>query len=195
MPNNAVYTKEFAVKLYETMCTIRKFEECVKHDFLAGEIPGFTHSYIGEEAIATGVCAALRDDDVIESTHRGHGHCVAKGADVNRMMAEIFGKETGLCKGLTEAGWAVDCPKASMYIWARIPEPYRALGSLEFARQLLDKAKVCVSPGIGFGDQGDEYVRFALIENEARIRQAVRGIRGMFKADGLLKVPAAATAS
>ena len=67
MPNNAVYTKEFAVKLYETMCTIRKFEECVKHDFLAGEIPGFTHSYIGEEAIATGVCAALRDDDVIES--------------------------------------------------------------------------------------------------------------------------------
>ena len=99
MPNNAVYTKEFAVKLYEMMCTIRKFEECVKHDFLAGEIPGFTHSYIGEEAIATGVCAALRDDDVIESTHRGHGHCVAKGADVNRMMAEIFGKETGLCKG------------------------------------------------------------------------------------------------
>ena len=99
MPNNAVYTKEFAVKLYETMCTIRKFEECVKHDFLAGEIPGFTHSYIGEEAIATGVCAALRDDDVIESTHRGHGHCVAKGADINRMMAEIFGKETGLCKG------------------------------------------------------------------------------------------------
>ena len=99
MPNNAVYTKEFAAKLYETMCTIRKFEECVKHDFLAGEIPGFTHSYIGEEAIATGVCAALRDDDVIESTHRGHGHCVAKGADVNRMMAEILGKETGLCKG------------------------------------------------------------------------------------------------
>lgn len=99
MQNNATYTKEFAEKLYETMCTIRKFEECVKHDFLAGEIPGFTHSYIGEEAIATGVCAALRNDDVIESTHRGHGHCVAKGADVNRMMAEIFGKETGLCKG------------------------------------------------------------------------------------------------
>ena len=99
-----------------------------------------------------------------------------------------------LYQGLTEAGWAVDCPKASMYIWARIPEPYRALGSLEFARQLLDKAKVCVSPGIGFGDQGDEYVRFALIENEARIRQAVRGIRGMFKADGLLMAPTTAAA-
>lgn len=93
------YTKEQAQRFYETMSTIRKFEECVKHDFLAGEIPGFTHSYIGEEAVATGVCAALRDDDVIASTHRGHGHCVAKGADVNRMMAEIFGKKTGLCQG------------------------------------------------------------------------------------------------
>ena len=94
-----VFSKEQALHFYETMCTIRKFEESVKHDFLAGEIPGFTHSYIGEEAIATGVCSALRDDDVIASTHRGHGHCVAKGADVNRMMAEIFGKETGLCQG------------------------------------------------------------------------------------------------
>lgn len=99
MSNNAVYTKEFAEQLYETMSMIRKFEECVKHDFLAGEIPGFAHSYIGEEAIATGICAALRKDDVIASTHRGHGHCVAKGADVNRMMAEIFGKKTGLCQG------------------------------------------------------------------------------------------------
>ncbi|QPF72037.1 alanine transaminase [Roseateles sp. DAIF2] len=91
-----------------------------------------------------------------------------------------------LYKGLTEAGWAVDCPKASMYIWARIPEPYRELGSLEFARQLLAKAKVSVSPGIGFGDHGDGHVRFALIENESRIRQAVRGIKAMFKADGLM---------
>ena len=105
---------------------------------------------------------------------------------VKDIAAQYQCRRDVLYKGLTEAGWAVDCPKASMYIWARIPEPYRALGSLEFARQLLDKAKVCVSPGIGFGDQGDEYVRFALIENEARIRQAVRGIRGMFKADGLL---------
>ncbi len=93
------YTKELAEKFYETMSTIRKFEESVKHDFLAGEIPGFTHVYIGEEAIATGVCAALRDTDLIASTHRGHGHCVAKGADVKRMMAEIFGKKTGLCQG------------------------------------------------------------------------------------------------
>ena len=113
----------------------------------------------------------------------GDQQCVKDIAAQYQRRRDVF------YKGLTEAGWAVDCPKASMYIWARIPEPYRALGSLEFARQLLDKAKVCVSPGIGFGDQGDEYVRFALIENEARIRQAVRGIRGMFKADGLLKLP------
>ena len=92
-------SKELAKKFYETMCTIRCFEESVKKDFLAGEIPGFVHLYIGEEAIATGICAALRDTDLIESTHRGHGHCVAKGADVNKMMAEIFGKKDGLCKG------------------------------------------------------------------------------------------------
>jgi alanine-synthesizing transaminase len=99
-----------------------------------------------------------------------------------------------LCKGLAEAGWAVDVPKASMYIWARIPEPYRALGSLEFAKQLLAKAKVSVSPGIGFGDHGDDHVRFALIENESRIRQAVRGIKAMFRADGVLQ-PASAVAA
>lgn len=92
-------SKELAKKFYETMCTIRCFEESVKKDFLAGEIPGFVHLYIGEEAIGTGICAALRDTDLIESTHRGHGHCVAKGADVNKMMAEIFGKKDGLCKG------------------------------------------------------------------------------------------------
>lgn len=92
-------SKDLAAKFYETMCTIRFFEESVKHDFLAGEIPGFVHLYIGEEAIATGVCAALRDTDMIESTHRGHGHCIAKGADVNKMMAEIYGKKDGLCQG------------------------------------------------------------------------------------------------
>lgn len=96
--NNA-YTKEQAKAFYEKISLIRHFELSVKKDFLHGEIPGFAHLYIGEEAIATGVCAALREDDLIESTHRGHGHCIAKGADVNPMMAEIFGKSTGLCKG------------------------------------------------------------------------------------------------
>jgi alanine-synthesizing transaminase len=91
-----------------------------------------------------------------------------------------------LAKGLHEAGWMVEVPKASMYIWAEIPEPYRAAGSLEFAKRLLSEAKVAVSPGIGFGDYGDDHVRFALIENEQRTRQAVRGIKEMFRKDGLM---------
>jgi alanine-synthesizing transaminase len=91
-----------------------------------------------------------------------------------------------LVKGLHEAGWKVDVPKASMYVWARIPEPYRAQGSLEFTKRLLAQAKVSVSPGIGFGEYGDGHVRFAMIENESRTRQAVRGIKDMFRKDGLL---------
>ena len=94
-----------------------------------------------------------------------------------------------LAKGLIEAGWPIDIPKASMYIWARIPDDYQAMGSLEFAKKLLIEAKVAVSPGIGFGDYGDTHVRFALIENEHRIRQAVRGIKEMFRKDGLLEIP------
>ncbi|WP_455376497.1 alanine transaminase [Kaarinaea lacus] len=88
-----------------------------------------------------------------------------------------------LCEGLTAAGWPVDKPKATMFVWARIPEFYRDLGSLEFAKKLLRDAKVAVSPGIGFGEYGDEYVRFGLIENEHRTRQAVRGIKEMFRKD------------
>ena len=95
-----------------------------------------------------------------------------------------------LARGLIEAGWPVEVPKASMYIWAEIPEPYRAMGSLEFAKKLLNEAKVAVSPGVGFGELGDTHVRFALIENEQRIRQAVRGIRDMFRKDGLIKLAA-----
>ncbi len=104
---------------------------------------------------------------------------------VGEITATYQRRRDVLFKGLGEAGWAVELPKASMYIWAKIPPHYEQLGSLEFARQLLERAKVCVSPGVGFGDQGDGHVRFALIENEARIRQAVRGIKAMFKADGL----------
>lgn len=73
-----------------------------------------------------------------------------------------------------------------MYIWAKIPEQYAYLGSLEFAKKLLLEAKVCVSPGIGFGDYGNDHVRFALIENQDRIRQAIRGIRAMLRTDGFL---------
>lgn len=91
-----------------------------------------------------------------------------------------------LCSGLQAAGWKVPVPKATMYIWAPVPAPYKALGSLEFSKKLLVDAKVAVAPGIGFGDYGDDHVRFALIENEARTRQAVRGIKEMFRKDGLL---------
>jgi alanine-synthesizing transaminase len=104
---------------------------------------------------------------------------------VREIAARYQSRRDVLVKGLNDAGWAVDRPKASMYVWARIPESYRALGSLEFAKLLLEQAKVSVSPGIGFGDYGDGHVRFALIENENRIRQAVRGIRTMLRQAGV----------
>lgn len=105
---------------------------------------------------------------------------------VNEIVAQYQSRRDVLARGLHEAGWNVEIPKASMYIWAQIPEPYRAMGSLEFAKRVLSDAKVAVFPGIGFGEYGDEYVRFALIENEQRTRQAVRGIKDMFRKDGLL---------
>ncbi len=105
---------------------------------------------------------------------------------VKEVVEKYQSRRDVLVKGLHEAGWLVENPKASMYIWAHIPEPYRAMGSLEFSKRILEDAKVAVSPGIGFGDYGDEYVRFALIENEQRTRQAVRGIKEMFRKDGLL---------
>ena len=100
---------------------------------------------------------------------------------VKEIAATYQRRRDVLVKGLREAGWPVETPRASMYIWAAIPESYRHLGSLEFAKLLLDEAKVSVAPGIGFGDYGDGHVRFALIENENRIRQAVRGIKAMLR--------------
>lgn len=87
------------LSLYEQMLTIRMFEEHVNQLYVTARMPGLAHLYIGEEAIAVGVCAALRRDDYITSTHRGHGHCLAKGASVDRMFAELLGKEAGYCKG------------------------------------------------------------------------------------------------
>jgi alanine-synthesizing transaminase len=111
----------------------------------------------------------------------GPQDCVRQVVDQYRSRRDV------LARGLHEAGWNVEIPKASMYIWAQIPEPYKAQGSLEFSKRVLADAKVAVSPGIGFGEYGDEYVRFALIENEQRTRQAVRGINEMFRKEGLLK--------
>ena len=102
--------------------------------------------------------------------------CVAEIRDLYQRRRDV------LCDGLNALGWPVEKPRATMFVWARIPEPWRATGSLEFAKKLLAEAKVAVSPGIGFGSYGDEYLRFSLIENEQRTRQALRGIRGMFRA-------------
>jgi alanine-synthesizing transaminase len=107
----------------------------------------------------------------------GPQDCVASIRDQYRCRRDV------LCKSLNSIGWEVTPPKGSMFVWAPIPEPYRHLGSLEFSKKLLSEAKVAVSPGIGFGDMGDDHVRFALIENEHRSRQAVRGIRDMFRRD------------
>ncbi|MBI4193820.1 MAG: alanine transaminase [Betaproteobacteria bacterium] len=105
---------------------------------------------------------------------------------VEAVRAVYQGRRDVLCSGLDAAGWKVEVPKATMYVWAPIPEPYRSMGSLEFSKKLLAEARVAVSPGTGFGHYGDDHVRFALIENEARTRQAIRGIKDMFKKDGLL---------
>ena len=90
-----------------------------------------------------------------------------------------------MVKGLHDIGWMVEKPRASMYIWAKIPEYYAKLGSIEFTKRLLADARIAVAPGIGFGDYGDDHVRIALIENENRIRQAVRGVKEMFRRDGV----------
>jgi len=97
--------------------------------------------------------------------------CVGEVVETYRSRRDV------LCEGLTRVGWKVDKPRGTMFVWARIPDQYRAMGSLEFSKFLLDRAKVAVSPGIGFGQYGDEYVRFALVENEHRTRQAVQGIK------------------
>jgi len=112
----------------------------------------------------------------------GPQDCVKEICDMYELRRNV------LCDGLNAIGWPVERPKATMFVWAPIPEPYREMGSLEFSKKLLKDAKVAVSPGVGFGEHGDDHVRFGLIENEHRTRQAVRGIRDMFRQDGLVKV-------
>ncbi len=103
----------------------------------------------------------------------GPQECVAEICETYRRRRDV------LVEGLNRVGWQVALPRATMFVWARIPEPFRPLGSLEFSKLLLTEAKVAVSPGIGFGEYGDGHVRFSLIENEERTRQALRGIRSM----------------
>jgi alanine-synthesizing transaminase len=101
----------------------------------------------------------------------GDQSCVSQIVDVYRKRRDV------LVDGLNRVGWAIEKPKGTMFVWARIPEQFRSMGSVDFSKYLIEAGKVAVSPGLGFGEYGDEYVRFALVENEMRTRQAIRGIR------------------
>lgn len=111
---------------------------------------------------------------------------------VREICAMYERRRNVLCDGLNAAGWSVERPKATMFVWVPLPEQYKAMGSLEFSKKLLTEAKVAVSPGIGFGEYGDDHVRFGLIENEHRTRQAIRGIRDMFRRDNAVAARAGA---
>jgi alanine-synthesizing transaminase len=115
----------------------------------------------------------------------GDQSCVA---DITAMYQS---RRDVLCGGLNAAGWPVTVPRATMFVWARIPPFYREMGSVEFSKKLLKEARVAVSPGIGFGEQGEGYVRFGLIENEHRTRQAIRSVKRMIKNDGFADSPQA----
>jgi alanine-synthesizing transaminase len=110
----------------------------------------------------------------------GPQDCVHEIAEMYRKRRDV------LCEGLNSIGWPVEKPKATMFVWVKIPQAYLEMGSLEFSKKLLIEAKVAVAPGIGFGQYGDDHVRFGLIENEHRTRQAIRGIKQMMKKDGVV---------
>jgi pyruvate dehydrogenase E1 component alpha subunit len=141
--------KKDLIDMYTKMLTIRRFEERAIKEFYDGAIPGVIHSYIGQEAIAVGVCANLRRDDRIVSNHRGHGHCIAKGADLKRMMAEIYGKKTGYCKGkggsMHIADFSIGMLGANGIVAAGLPI---AVGTA-LAAQMENRDKVSV---VFFGD-------------------------------------------
>ena len=142
-------TTEKQLEMLRSMQTIRRFEERASDDYQAGAIYGVVHCYIGEEAVAVGVCAALNSDDQIISTHRGHGHCLAKGADLNRMMAELYGRQTGYCKGkggsMHIADFSIGMLGANGIVAGGIP----IVTGAGLAAQLEGKGRVAVS---FFGD-------------------------------------------
>jgi len=142
-------TAEKQLDILRRMQTIRRFEERASDDFQAGKIYGVVHCYIGQEAVAVGVCAALNRDDQIISTHRGHGHCIAKGADLNRMMAELYGKRTGYCNGkggsMHIADFGIGMLGANGIVAGGIP----IVTGAGLAAQLEGKGRVAVS---FFGD-------------------------------------------
>jgi acetoin:2,6-dichlorophenolindophenol oxidoreductase subunit alpha len=159
-------SKEKLLDMYRVMLTIRRFEERVVIDYRSGAIPGIVHSYIGQEAVATGVCMNLRPDDRIISNHRGHGHCIAKGADLNRMMAEIYGRKTGYCKGkggsMHIADFSIGMLGANGIVAAGLP----IAAGAAIAAQLEGGDKVVVS---FFGDGATNEGEFHEVLNLASI--------------------------
>ncbi len=131
-------------EMLRTMQTIRRFEERASAEYHAGNIYGVVHCYVGEEAVAAGVCAALNPDDQIISTHRGHGHCIAKGADLDRMMAELYGRETGYCKGKGGSMHIADFAKGMLGANGIVAGGIPIVTGAGLAAQLLGNGRVAV---------------------------------------------------
>ncbi|MFV8816110.1 thiamine pyrophosphate-dependent dehydrogenase E1 component subunit alpha [Haliea sp. E17] len=149
------YSPEFLLRAYRGMKTIRLFEERVTREFEAGNIPGFVHAYDGQEAIAIGVCMNLDDADIIGSTHRGHGHCIAKGCDVIGMMKEIMGKADGLCKGKGGSMHIADIDKGMLGANAIVGGGPPLCNGAALSAKTLKTGKVAVSfNGDGSSNQG-----------------------------------------
>src|SRR5438132_8801042 len=156
-------SKADLLKAYRTMKLIREFEERVHLEFATGEIPGFVHLYAGEEAVATGVCMHLDDRDKITSTHRGHGHCLAKGCDVHGMMAEIYGKRAGLCGGKGGSMHIADLSKGMLGANGIVGGgPPLACGAALAAKRLGTQGVAVAFVGDGGANQGTTLESFNL---------------------------------
>jgi TPP-dependent pyruvate/acetoin dehydrogenase alpha subunit len=146
------------LKAYRTMKTIREFEERIHVEFASGDIPGFVHLYAGEEAIATGICLHLDHRDKLTSTHRGHGHCIAKGCDVHGMMAEIYGKKDGLCAGKGGSMHIADLSKGMLGANGIVGGgPPLACGAALAAQKLGSKGVAVSFVGDGGANQGTTF--------------------------------------
>ncbi|WP_300729647.1 thiamine pyrophosphate-dependent dehydrogenase E1 component subunit alpha [Pseudomonas sp.] len=148
-------SKPALLKAYRKMREIRVFEERLHQENTSGDIPGFIHLYCGEEAIAVGVCEHLEDTDYIGSTHRGHGHCIAKGCDIHGMMAEIFGKDSGLCRGKGGSMHIADLSKGMLGANAIVGgAPPLAIGAALTAKTLGNRGVAVSFTGDGGSNQG-----------------------------------------
>jgi len=153
-PTSAPSTQQL-LALYERMLLIRRMEERLRADAAAGNLPGAVHLYIGQEAIATGVCARLKDSDWITSTHRGHGHFLAKGGDPKAMMAEIWGKRTGICKGMGGSMHVADFSKGILGANGIVGGGFAIATGAAFASKLGREGRIAVAFfGDGASNQG-----------------------------------------